>query len=212
MLSMKILTLFVGMTGLPMWSSYRPVMPSTRLSRIRRIMRTLEKIPHVNAVRLRSRKFNYEPESYTPVVIDELADLNKLTMVRPLRLEIETQFLVADEFRPAHARLARQIEQQRHYGILQHPAAWADQRHAGSHPPARIRMPKAGIEFHHLYVAGLPSRTTGTGKTRWPFTMWSTSPRGCGGKAADARCPATSSAPARRGGFRLVINDPWPGG
>jgi hypothetical protein len=44
-------------------------------------MRTLEKIPHVNAVRLRSLKFNYEPQSYTPVVIDELADLNKLTMV-----------------------------------------------------------------------------------------------------------------------------------
>jgi lysine 2,3-aminomutase len=77
------------------------------LFQIRRIIRGLENSPHVNAVRLRSLKFNYEPESYTPVVIDTLAGLNRLTMVSPLRLEIETQFLVADELRPAHARLAR---------------------------------------------------------------------------------------------------------
>jgi lysine 2,3-aminomutase len=56
------------------------------LFEIRRIIRGLENSPHVNAVRLRSLAFNYEPERYTPVVIDTLAGLNRLTMVAPLRL------------------------------------------------------------------------------------------------------------------------------
>ena len=125
------------------------------LSRIRRIVRTLKEIPHVNAVRLRSLKFNYEPECYTPVVIDELADLNKLTMVSPLRLEIETQFIVADEFRPVHARLARRLN---NHGITVYCNTPLLGR-INDTPEAINQLAygcrKAGIEFHHLYVAGL---------------------------------------------------------
>jgi lysine 2,3-aminomutase len=95
----------------------------------------------VNAVRLRSLAFNYEPERYTPVVIDTLAGLNRLTMVAPLRLEIETQFLVADELRPAHARLARLLSNQGITVYCQHPAAGKNQRHAGSHSSACLQLP-----------------------------------------------------------------------
>jgi L-lysine 2,3-aminomutase len=122
---------------------------------IRRIVRALETIPHVNAVRLRSLKFNYEPDSYTPVVIDTLAGLNRLTMVSPLRLEIETQFLTAGELRPAHARLARLLSNQ---GIT----VYANTPLLGriNDTPEAIHglaygCREAGIEFHHLYVAGL---------------------------------------------------------
>jgi lysine 2,3-aminomutase len=126
-----------------------------RLSRIRRIMRTLEKIPHVNAVRLRSRKFSHEPQSYSPVVIDELADLNKLTMVRPLRLEIETQFLVADEFRPAHARLARRLNNKGITVYCNTPLLGRINDTPEAIHQLAYECRKAGIEFHHLYVAGL---------------------------------------------------------
>ena len=126
------------------------------LYQIGNIISILEEMPHVNAVRLRSLKFNYEPERYTPVVIDKLADLNKLTIVSPLRLEIETQFLVADEFRPAHSRLTRLLNNKGITVYNNTPLLGL----VNDTPDAIHRLAygcrRAGIEFHHLYVAGLP--------------------------------------------------------
>ena len=123
---------------------------------IERIMRTLQRAPHVNAVRLRSLKFNYAPEIYTPAVFDRLAALNKLTMVNPRRLEIETQFLVADEFGPEHTRLTRDLNNKgitvyNNTPLLGGINDTADAIHRLAHS-----CREAGIEFHHLYVAGLP--------------------------------------------------------
>ncbi|WP_372678777.1 4Fe-4S cluster-binding domain-containing protein [Desulfosarcina sp.] len=125
------------------------------LYRIRRIVRTLEEIPHVNAVRLRSLKFNYEPERFTPVVIDELGNLNRLTMVTPLRLEIETQFLAADEFRPAHKRLARQLNNKGISVYCNTPLLGRINDTSDAINQIAYGCRRAGIEFHHLYVAGL---------------------------------------------------------
>ncbi|MFN2197723.1 MAG: 4Fe-4S cluster-binding domain-containing protein [Anaerolineales bacterium] len=126
------------------------------LFRISKIIRAIKEIPHVNAVRLRSLKFNYEPESYSPVVIDRLAGLNKLTMVHPLRLEIETQFIVAEEFRQAHTRLTRLLNNSGITVYNNTPLLGG----LNDTPDAIHRLAygcrKAGIEFHHLYVAGLP--------------------------------------------------------
>lgn len=125
------------------------------LFQISKIISTLAEIPHVSAVRLRSLKFNYEPESYTPVVIDKLAGLNKLTMVNPLRLEIETQFLVADEFQPGHTRLVRLLNNKGITVYNNTPLLGRinDTPDAIHHLAYGCR--KTGIEFHHLYVAGL---------------------------------------------------------
>ena len=126
------------------------------LSGIGKIVAVLKDIPHVNAVRLRSIYFNYSPERYTPVVIDTLAGLNKLTMVNPLRLEIETQFLTADEFNPAHARLTRLLNNRgitvyNNTPLLGRVNDTAEAIHRLAHS-----CRQAGIEFHHLYIAGLP--------------------------------------------------------
>ncbi len=125
------------------------------LFRIGRIVRALHEIPHVNAVRLRSLKFNYEPDSYTPVVIDRLAGLNHLTMVNPLRLEIETQFLVADEFQPVHARLTRLLNNQGITVYCNTPLLGRINDAPEAIHTLAYRCRQAGIEFHHLYVAGL---------------------------------------------------------
>jgi len=126
------------------------------LFQISKIISALGGIPHVNAVRLRSLKFNYEPQCYTPVVIDKLGSLNKLTMVNPLRLEIETQFLTAAEVQPGHTRLARLLNNR---GITVYNNTPLLGRINDS--PDAINLlafscRKAGIEFHQLYVAGLP--------------------------------------------------------
>ena len=126
------------------------------LCAIAKLIRALEDIPHVNAVRLRSLAFNYGPERYTPLVIDQLDRWNRLTVVNPLRLEIETQFLTADEFRPAHARLARQLNNR---GITVYNNTPLLGR-VNDTPEAIHALAygcrQAAIEFHHLYVAGLP--------------------------------------------------------
>ena len=105
---------------------------------------------------MRSLNFNYDPQSYTPVVIDKLARMNKLTMVHPLRLEIETQFMVADEFRPEHKRLTRRLNSKGITVYNNTPLLGG----INDTPDAIHRLAyscrTAGIEFHHLYVAGLP--------------------------------------------------------
>ena len=110
----------------------------------------------MNAVRLRSLNFNYEPKIYTPVVIDKLAGLNKLTMVNPLRLEIETQFLVADEFQPGHTRLVRLLNNKGITVYNNTPLLGRINDTPGAIHHLAYGCRKTGIEFHHLYVAGLP--------------------------------------------------------
>jgi lysine 2,3-aminomutase len=126
------------------------------LFQISKIINALGEMPHVNAVRLRSLKFNYEPASYSPVVIDKLASLNKLTMVNPLRLEIETQFLVADEFQPRHTRLARLLINKGITVYNNTPLLGRVNDTPDAIHDLAYGCRKAGIEFHHLYVAGLP--------------------------------------------------------
>lgn len=126
------------------------------LFQVAKIIRTLDEIPHVNAIRLRSLKFNYEPECYTTEVIDKLASFNKLSLTNPKRLEIETQFLTPDEFRPEHGQLAARL---RNKGIT----VYSNTPLLGriNDTPETIHLiayncREAGIEFHHLYVAGIP--------------------------------------------------------
>ena len=123
---------------------------------IRRIVRALQDVPHVNAVRLRSRAFNHSPERFTPAVIDALGGLNRLTMVNPLRLEIETGFLTADQIQPEHARLARQLGNRGITVYNNTPLFGRINDTSDAIHNLAYACRTAGIEFHHLYVAGLP--------------------------------------------------------
>jgi len=126
------------------------------LFQIGRIIAALTEMPHVNAVRLRSLKFNYSPESFTTAAIDRLGAFNRLTLVNPMRVEIETQFLNAREFHPEHARVTRLLNDRGITVYCNTPLLGGindtpDVIHQLAHA-----CRTAGIEFHHLYVAGLP--------------------------------------------------------
>jgi lysine 2,3-aminomutase len=126
------------------------------LFQITELVKQLKEIPHVNAVRLRSLRFNYTPERYTPAVIDRLADLCSLTLANPLRLEIETQFIQAAEFRPEHAALVRRLNNRGITVYCNTPLLGGVNNTADEIHELAYRCRRAGIEFHHLYVAGLP--------------------------------------------------------
>ncbi|MFT5699865.1 MAG: lysine 2,3-aminomutase [Desulforhopalus sp.] len=126
------------------------------LFQVAKIIQVLEDIPHVNAVRLRSLMFNYEPERYTAEVIDKLASLNKLSIVNPKRLEIETQFLVPDEFRAVHGRLAGLLKNKGITVYNNTPLLGRINDTPDIIQLLAYNCREAGIEFHHLYIAGLP--------------------------------------------------------
>ena len=126
------------------------------LFKVGTLIRKLQEIHHVNAVRLRSLKFNYDPEVYTKGVIDKLGNLNRLTVVNPLRLEIETQFLHSSEIQPAHKKLTKALNNRgitvyNNTPLLSAVNDTADEIHQLAYACRSI-----GIEFHHVYVAGLP--------------------------------------------------------
>ncbi len=126
------------------------------LFQIETLIKELKNIFHVNAVRLRSLKFNYEPEIFTPSVIHKLGNLNKVITVNPLRLEIETQFLVADELKPVHSRLVRLLNNKGVTVYNNTPLLGGINDTPEAICGLSYGCRKAGIEFHHLYVAGLP--------------------------------------------------------
>ena len=130
------------------------------LDRIAGIVADLRAMPHVNAVRLRSLCFAYQPEAFTPAVIDCLGSLNRLSIVTPLRLEIETQFLRAEEIQPAHARIVRRLNNR---GITVYgntPLLGGVNDTPDSINALAYGYRQAGIEFHHLYLAGQPLQTS----------------------------------------------------
>ena len=123
---------------------------------ISKIVRQLQDISHVNAVRLRSMAFAASPEAYTLGVVNTLGDLNRLAVVNPLRLEIETWFVQDQEVQPIHAAVARRLNNK---GITVYAnvplLGGVNDTDTAIHELA-YALRRSGIEFHHLYVAGLP--------------------------------------------------------
>jgi len=123
---------------------------------IKEIVEKLEEIPHVNSIRLKSMKFNTSPQSYTRAVIERLGDLNKLRVVNPLKLEIETWFIQKDELTKEHEKLAQKLNNKGISVYCNVPLlGGVNDSDTAIHEFAYATR-DIGIEFHHLYVAGLP--------------------------------------------------------
>ncbi|MCP3883709.1 MAG: lysine 2,3-aminomutase, partial [Sulfitobacter sp.] len=123
---------------------------------VEKLVARLATIPHVNAVRLRSLAFNYSPEVFTRAVIDRLATLNRLSIVGPLRLEIETRFYRAENITASHDRIVRSLNNRGITVYANTPLLSGINNNAATVQALSFRLRQAGIEFHHLYVAGLP--------------------------------------------------------
>ncbi|MDZ7581959.1 MAG: radical SAM protein [Deltaproteobacteria bacterium] len=126
------------------------------LPRIAELVRQLQGIAHLNAVRLRSLTFTYAPERYTKTVADRLGEINRLTVAGPLRLEIETRFLHSRELQPIHRDITA-VLRRRGITVYANVPLLSDINDT-PHEIGRIAyaLRQSGIEFHHLYVAGLP--------------------------------------------------------
>ena len=123
---------------------------------IRQACRRLAELPHVSSVRLRSMKFATAPARFSRGIIEALADLNRVRTVKPLRLEVETWFLLPEDITAEHAGLARRLNNRgiTVYGNV--PLLGGVNDNAPTIQEISYALRRAGIEFHHLYVAGLP--------------------------------------------------------
>ncbi|MBN1552201.1 radical SAM protein [bacterium] len=125
-------------------------------ARLKALILRLDKCSHVTAIRLRSLAFNYDPDVYSSALLAMLGKLNNIAVTRPTRMEIETQFLHSCEFQKTHKTLAGKLLGK---GI----AVYANTPvlpHINDDPEEMVQLAyncrEAGLEFHHLYLAGLP--------------------------------------------------------
>ncbi len=125
---------------------------------IERIAEVLKKIPHVTALRLRSLEFNYDPKAFSSSIITRLGDINKLTVTNPLRLELESWFLAPGELQEEHIQLTRRLANKGITVYCNTPLLGGINDSPDIIQGLTYKYREAGIEFHHLYVAGLPAQ------------------------------------------------------
>jgi L-lysine 2,3-aminomutase len=126
---------------------------------IYKIIEKLQTFNHVNSVRLCSKKFVFSPESYSEALINKLSDLNKLSIVNPLRIEIETWFMMPDEITDTHKKLVQKLNSKGLTVYCNTPLLGGVNDNPNIIIKLAYSLRRAGIEFHHLYVAGLPIQT-----------------------------------------------------
>lgn len=124
--------------------------------RLKRVVKHIAEFPHINAVRVRSLKFNYAPQIYSHALLSQLGKLNNLSVVNPMRIEIETQFLHSSEVTPLHGEIAAKLRRKgiTVYNITPLLPFINDTEDEILELVYRCRQ--QGIEVHHLYIAGLP--------------------------------------------------------
>ena len=81
----------------------------TGFSRTLHVLDDVVDVPQVLVVRLRSLKLIHCPEAFSRPVLNRLAGRNKLRIVRPHRLEIETMIIHSSEIGPDIAKLVREL-------------------------------------------------------------------------------------------------------
>ena len=132
---------------------------TTSLSQVSRLIAALRAIPHVSSARLVSPAFIQAPEQFTRTVINTLGDLNHLAVVQPLRLEIETWVLTPDQITKTHENLTRRLNNRGISVYANMPLLGGVNDTAQAVHDTAYALRNAAMEFHQVYVAGLPLQT-----------------------------------------------------
>jgi lysine 2,3-aminomutase len=126
------------------------------LARAVSLIKAMHRIDHVTAVRLRSLGLITDPQRWTRAVVRRLGDVNRLSVVEPTRVEVETMVVYSGELGDGVAGAVRAL---RRRGIT----AYADVavlRGVNDTPEEMLALATAcrrvGLELHHAVVAGLP--------------------------------------------------------
>ncbi len=128
----------------------------TGMSRTLEVIDRIQQIPHVVAVRLRSLKLVHAPEAFAMPVLERLAGRNKVRIIRPCRLEIETQLLHPSELGPEHAPLVRSLRMRGITVYANTPLLGLINDSEQDILGIAYRCRELGIEYGNVFVAGAP--------------------------------------------------------
>lgn len=116
---------------------------------------SLGRMDHIACIRIRWQAFQTNPKGFTPDIIDQIARLARFSIGNPLKIEIETWWLLPRDLLSEHGRLAGQLSSK---GVQTY-ANLALVSGINDDPGVICEMAQglrdAGIDFHHCYVAGL---------------------------------------------------------
>lgn len=126
-----------------------------------RVHRRLLDVPHVTALRIRSRLLVAEPQTFTNGVIDRIGSLTRLDVVRPLRVEVEVPVLHPTELGDELGRVVRGLRRRgvSMYAVI--PLLMHLNDEAQQVPAITSGCRRLGIEVHHLVLAGHPVQCEG---------------------------------------------------
>ncbi len=123
--------------------------------RICQLAALLGKIEHITCIRIRWQAFQTRPKAFTPGIIEQIASLANFLVGDPLKIEIETWWLLPPEICLEHGRLVQSFS---NFGIQTY-ANLALVSGVNDDPAIIAEMAQdlrgTGIHFHHVYVAGL---------------------------------------------------------
>lgn len=127
-----------------------------KLDRVEKLAARLKDVSHVGSLRIRSIAFTYNPEQFTPEIINRIVALNTLQVVNSLRIEIEAQFLHSSEFTEIHKNVIRSFLQ--HGVTVYNNIILISDVNDNSDEMKKMcyKCRQIGIELYHLYVAGTP--------------------------------------------------------
>jgi lysine 2,3-aminomutase len=121
---------------------------------IERVVRALRADTDVRSFRMRSRVFHDEPLLYDASVVERYAALQSLEVADPVRFELETLVLSADQLDDAHRRVVEAFHQRGVTVYLNSCLLHNVNDTAAAMRALSSKCRRFGFEFHHLYVAG----------------------------------------------------------
>lgn len=119
------------------------------------IVKQLKLFSHIAGIRLCCREFTAGPELITEDLMDKLSRWCDFSIGSPFRVEFETWFLLPEDIREQHGKIAKMLIQK---GVNSYANVPLIQK-VNDQPKTIVEMADklrhAAIEFHHLYVSGL---------------------------------------------------------
>lgn len=140
--------------------------PVQSAARIRQLATTLKEVQHVNSLRIRSLDFVHHPDTYTSGLVETLGRLNCLSVANPLRVEIETWVVCADELTPRQQQITQALYRR---GITTYfNVALITGVNDNEDEIQKIAYTSRGfgMQFHHVYLAGLEIQNRMNGENK----------------------------------------------
>ncbi len=119
------------------------------------IVERLKPFSHIVSVRLCCREFSTRPEVITETLMEKISQWCDFSTGNPFRVEIEAWFLLPEDIRERHGKIAAMLIEKGVNIYVNVPLIQKVNDQPRTIVEIADKLRHASIEFHHLYVSGL---------------------------------------------------------